>query len=157
MAEMTARGRWSPAFRTRLDDGRGHTVEIDLPEDEGGSDQGTSSLELTVLSLAGCVSTIFAFVARRRRLNYVDFDIELHAERPPRAPTISRVTGEVRVTSYASQEEIATAVALTLRTCPVGVLFERAGVSVEIHAVKVPPPSPRASEAAEPAAPLVVG
>jgi len=129
---MRAIGTWAGGFRTTLDDGRTHRVTVDLPREEGGESAGTSALELSVLALAGCISTIFALVARRRRLAFEALTVGLEAERPEGAPTIARVRGTVRVRTHSSPEEVATALRLTLRSCPVGVLFEKAGIPVEV-------------------------
>jgi putative redox protein len=129
---MRAIGTWAGGFRTILDDGRTHHVTIDLPREEGGESAGTSALELSVLALGGCISTIFALVARRRRLAFEALTVGLEAERPEGAPTITRVRGTLRVRTHSSPEEVATALRLTLRTCPVGVLFEKAGVPIEV-------------------------
>lgn len=132
---MQAMGTWRGGYRTVLEDGRTHTVTVDLPRDEGGESAGTSALELAVLSLAGCITTIFALVARRRRLAFVGMSIALEADRPLGAPTLTRVRGTFRLRTDATLDEVSTALRLTLRTCPVGVLFEKAGIPVDVAPV----------------------
>ena len=132
---MQAIGTWAGGYRTVLEDGRTHTVIVDLPRDEGGESAGTSALELAVLALAGCMTTIFSIVARRRRLSFAGMSVALEAERPEGAPTITRVRGTFRLRTEASPDEVGTALRLTLRTCPVGVLFEKAGIPVEVATV----------------------
>jgi len=138
---MEAKGVWKGGFVTELEDGRGHSVIVDLPEDEGGTDAGTSALELAVLSLTGCITTIFALVAAKRRVPFDGLTVTLSATRPPGAPTVRGVRGTVEVRSAAPPEEVGTVVRLTLKTCPVGVLFEQAHIPVSIT-VRVLPPSP---------------
>lgn len=132
---MQALGTWKGGYQTVLDDGRTHTVTVDLPRDEGGDGAGPTALELAVLSLAGCISTIFALVAKRRRLVFDRLVIGLEAERPDGAPTIARVRGTLRLRTRATDDEVATALRLTLRTCPVGVLFHQAGIPVDVQPV----------------------
>jgi putative redox protein len=132
---MQAIGTWRGGYRTDLDDGRTHVVTVDLPRDEGGESAGPSALELSVLSLAGCITTIFALVARKRRLGFSAMSIGLEAERPEGAPTITRVRGRFRIRTDAAEADVATALRLTVRTCPVGALFEKAGIPVEITPV----------------------
>lgn len=134
-APMQAIAAWAGGYRTVLDDGRTHQVTVDLPRDEGGESAGTSPLELCVLSLAGCVTTIFALVARKRRLAFSSMTLGLEAERTPGSATIARVRGTLRLRTEASEEEVDTTLRLTVRTCPVGVLFERAGIPVELRPV----------------------
>jgi putative redox protein len=137
---MKAVGAWKGGFRTQLEDTRGHSVVVDLPEDEEGGDLGTSALELSVLSLAGCITTIFALVAKRRRLRFEDLRVELEAARPRGSPTVGSVDGVLRVVTSAPAEDVETALNITLGTCPVGVLFERAHIPVRVRAVVVAPP-----------------
>jgi putative redox protein len=138
---MHASATWHGGHRTVLNDGRGHEVVVDLPAHEGGEDLGTSSLELNVLSLAGCITTIFALVAQRRHLRVESMQLELEAERPRGAPTISSVHGSLRVRTAAPADEVEATLGITLRTCPVGILFEKAHIPVEVQVVveRVPP------------------
>jgi len=136
---MQAIGTWTKGFETRLEDDHAHTVVVDLPVDEGGRSAGPTALELAVLSLAGCITTIFALVAKRRRLEFQGMSIALDAERPRGAPTITRVQGTFRLRTKEDASSVETALRLTVRTCPVGVLFEKAGIPVEITPIVVPP------------------
>lgn len=142
---MKGIGTWTGGYRTQLHDGRGHEVAVDLTLEEGGSDSGTSALELSVLSLAGCITTIFALVAKRRKLRFEAMNVELDAERPSGARTITSVDGTLRVVTSAPVEDVATALSLTLRTCPVGVLYEQAHIPVRVRPIVV---APRASSGA---------
>lgn len=136
---MKATGTWKGGYRTQLRDDRGHDVTVDLPKDEGGGDLGTSALELSVLSLAGCISTIFTLVAERRRLRFEAMSVELDAARPQGSRTIASVEGTLHVVTTASAEDVATALNITLRTCPVGVLYEQAHVPVRVRPIVVAP------------------
>jgi putative redox protein len=138
-----ARATWLGGYATRLNDTRGHPVVVDLPLEEEGRDAGTSALELLVLSLAGCVTTIFALVAEKRRLRFQAMELELESVRPQGAPTIERVTGTFRLTTDADPEEVETALRRTIAICPVGVVFARAGIPVDVR-TEVHSPSPAA-------------
>lgn len=136
---MQARGVWKGGFETQLDDGRGHTVTIDEPVEDGGTNKGTSAHELLLLSLTGCITTIFHLVANKRKLAFDGFTVRLQAERTRGVPTIQRVHGTVEVRTHAPPEEVDTVLRLTVKTCPVGSLFERAHVPVEVTAKVLPP------------------
>ncbi len=155
MGRLIARGSWSAPFTTVLEDGRGHRIEVDLTREEGGSDRSTSSLELAVLSLAGCITTIFAIVARKRRLPFEALSIDLEADRPPRSRTVTAIRGTVTVTTSAPEADVGTAVEVTVRTCPVGVLFHGAGIPVEVRTVVRRPAGPAASGSEVAARPAV--
>lgn len=142
---MQAIGTWKGGFETVLEDGRAHTVLVDLPAQEGGHSSGTSALELCILSLAGCITTTFAIVAHKRRLAYQGLTVALEAERPKGSPTISRIRGTVRVRTRTEASEVETALRHTIRTCPVGVIFERAQIPVDVSLIVSPIPTPGAS------------
>jgi len=135
---MQAVGTWKGGYETFLEDDHAHTLTVDLPVGEGGRSAGPSALDLTLLSLAGCISTIFALIARKRHLAFQGLSVALEAERPPGEPTITKVHGTVRVRTKAEITEVETIVRLTVRTCPVGVIFERAGIPVEVTPLVVP-------------------
>ncbi len=132
---MQAMGTWKSGYETLLEDDHAHAVTVDLPVGEGGRSAGPTALELAVLSLAGCITTIFALVAKKRRLEFQGLGIALEAERPHGSPTITKVHGTLRVRTKADPAAVATVLEQTLRTCPVGVLFEKAGIPVEITPV----------------------
>jgi putative redox protein len=136
---MRAVGTWQGGYRTLLEDDRGHSVTVDLPRDEGGEDVGPFALELSVLSLAGCITTIFALVAKRRRVKFEGMAVELDADRPKGSPTIASVSGVLRVETSAPHEEVETVLAITLRTCPVGIIYERAHIPVRVDLEVVEP------------------
>jgi putative redox protein len=138
---MQAIGTWKNGYETLLEDDRAHSVIVDLPVDEGGRSVGPSALDLSVLALAGCITTTFALVARKRRFAFQGMTVALEAERPSGAPTITRVRGTLRLRTRAGQGEVETALRLTLKTCPVGVIFERAGIPVEVTPILMPAPS----------------
>jgi putative redox protein len=153
---MDATAVWRAGYVTRLGDERGHEVTVDLPADEGGTDLGTSALELAVESLAGCISTIFALVAGKRRIRYDGLRIDLTATRPKGAPTIERVHGTVEIATEADREDVETAVRLTVRTCPVGVIFERAGIPIELDLVVNPPRQASSASDPHPGVPVIL-
>jgi putative redox protein len=136
---MQAVGTWKGGYETVLEDDRAHKVTVDLPIDEGGRSAGPTALDLSLLSLAGCISTIFTLVAHKRHLSFQGLTIALEADRPDGAPTITRVHGTLRLRTKAEPAEVETALRLTIRTCPVGVIFERAGIPIEVAPMIVPP------------------
>lgn len=126
---------------------------VDLPKDEHGEDAATSALELNLLSLAGCITTIFALVAHRRRLTFESLEVDLEGNRPRGAPTLSSVGGRAVIVTASDPEAVETALRITLRTCPVGVLYERAGIPVTVRSVVLAPGQKPEETAAAPPAP----
>ncbi len=122
---MKSKAVWLGGYQSKLDNGRGHEVIVDLPSNQDGEDAGPSSLELTLMSLSGCITTIFAVVAKKSRFEFEGLEAEISAVKG--AKTIESVDIEVRVrTSDSAKAE--RVLENTLKMCPVGVLFEDAGV-----------------------------
>ena len=126
---MKARSTWISKYRSVLDNGRGHSVVVDLPPSDGGEDTGATALELAVMALAGCVTTIFKKVAEKRKLEYAGLEVEIEAEKGEK--TIERCRARLTIKTNASKEEVEKTLRLTENICPVGILFEQAGVKTE--------------------------
>ncbi len=124
-------------FQSIVDNGRHHGVVLDLPGAKGGDDLGATALELAVMSLSGCVSTIWAVVAKNSNVKYHKIVVEIDAEKPDDAPTITAVTGTVLIESDEPQDKLERTLDKVLRTCPVGQLYEKAGIKVDLALTKV--------------------
>ena len=119
-------------YQSVIDNGRNHSVVTDLPN---GSNIGASALELTVMSLAGCISTIFKTTAEKMRLHVERIEVEIEAEKG--SETISKVIYKARVKSDAPEEQLRRCLHITEKNCPVGVLFAKAGVEIEGRLEKI--------------------
>jgi putative redox protein len=127
---MKATSVWVDGWRSILDDGRGHGVVVDLPTEDDGTNTGATALELAVMALAGCITTIFKMVAEKRRFNYKAFRVELEAEKPEHAATITSMKAKMELATDAEEKAAQTVLRLTLDTCPVGVIFHKAGIEL---------------------------
>jgi putative redox protein len=125
---MKAIAVWVEGFKSVVDNGRGHTVTVDLALEQGGNNAGPTALELAVMALAGCTTTIFRIIASKRKLAYESLRIELNAEKPKEASTVTEVKGHVEITTAGTEQEVRTILKSTFSTCPVGVIFEKAGI-----------------------------
>lgn len=131
---MKSRSKWIEGFRSALDNNRKHCIIVDLPENLGGTDLGPTALELAVMALAGCITTIFSVVAKKMRLEFENLEAIVEAEKGEL--TIERCTITLRVRTKAPKGIIDRAWKVTWKNCPVGALFEKAGVKVK-HEVEV--------------------
>jgi putative redox protein len=57
-----------------------HWVNLDGPEDFGGSYAGNSPKELLLLSLAGCTASDVASILTKKRVNFNNFEVNVTAE-----------------------------------------------------------------------------
>lgn len=131
---MKSTATWKTGFESVVDNGRGHEVVADLPQAKNGTDKGATALELALMGLSGCISTIYAVVAQKMRLSFTSLEVVCEAEKPDDAPTITKVNTVVNISSEASPEKLQKCLDATLKSCPVGVLYTQAGVE---HAAKL--------------------
>jgi len=135
--QMKSTCTWKEGFKADIDNGRGHSVSIDLPEDKGGANSAPMALELTVMSLAGCIVTIFALLAKKMRIEFSALSCEIIAERPQGAATITACTAKVKINSPADDDALKLCLEKTEKLCPVGVIFEKASISVKAEIERV--------------------
>ena len=126
---INSRAKRIEGFRIAVDDGRAHSVCLDLPPDLG-KDMGPTALELGVMSFSGCVATIFTLMAKKMRVPLSDLDVMVKAEKPEDARTVTKADVEIIVKTGESKEKINRVWEKTRENCPVGILFEQAGVQV---------------------------
>ena len=127
---MKSKSLWIRKFQSVVDNGRNHSLVIDLTEEKGGVNSGPSALELCVMSFSGCIGTIFAMVAKKMRISFDQMEVEVDAEKKDNAATITDVHIVLKIKTDANQDKIKKCLEHTEATCPVGVLFTQAGVKI---------------------------
>jgi len=132
---MQAIATWRKGREILLEDGRAHSVVVDLPPEEGGISAGTTPLELSLLALAGSLASTFVSVAHRRRLDFSGLTLALEEERPGPNASVGPVHGSLRLRSRAERREVEATLQSALELCPVGRLFREAHVPVNVVAV----------------------
>jgi len=112
-----------------LDNGRAHAIVSDQAS-ETSPGLGATPLELCVMSHAGCYATICASTAIKMRLPLNGCDVKVEAVKSDETGTISEETIDIMLTIDAPMDRIERLHEVTLKSCPVGILFEKAGVKV---------------------------
>jgi putative redox protein len=125
MGVIRSTAEWMGNSQVLLSDGRGHQTICDLPSAE---DQGPTALELSVMSYAGCIVTIFKIVAEKRRVSLDSLEVEVLADKPEGSKTIESVEFLVKIKSDASRKALEKILDITSITCPVGVIWKDAGI-----------------------------
>lgn len=129
---MEAKAKFVNCFRIDVDDGRAHTVALDLAEPDG-RDMGPSALELCVMSLGGCYATIFALTASKMRYPVKNLQVKTEAVKSKETGTISEAALDILVKVDAPKDRVERLHELTIKDCPVGLLFEKAGVKIKYN------------------------
>lgn len=123
-------------FQSVVDNGRHHGIVLDLPQAKAGDDLGPTALELAAMALAGCVSTIWAVVAKNSNVPYRKMIVEMDIDKPDSAPTFTGGSITVTVDSDESEDRLKRILDKTLQACPVGKLFEQAGIETPATLLK---------------------
>lgn len=127
MAKLYGNAKLVKGFRIDVDDGRSHAVCLDLPRDTR-TDMGTSALELALMSYAGCYATIFVLTAQKMRVTLGDLEVKTIGIKSEEAGTITEVSFDIKVKADAPEDRIQRIHELTVKSCPVGKIFDKAGV-----------------------------
>jgi len=129
LTSITSKAKLIKDLRVAVDNGRAHSVCLDLPP-ELGTDMGPTALELGVMSFSGCFATIFSLTAKKMRIQLKDLEVELHAQKSEETGTITSAEFKITVRSDVTKDRIQRMFELTRKNCPVGKLFEQAGVKI---------------------------
>ncbi len=119
-------------YRIDVDDGESHAVCLDLAPPDG-TGMGPSALELTLMGFAGCYATIFVLTAKKMRIAIQGLKVETRGIKSEEVGTITEVDADIAVKCNASEDRIKRLHQLTVKGCPVGILFEKAGVKISYH------------------------
>jgi uncharacterized OsmC-like protein len=133
LTKLHANAKLVKGFRIDVDDGRAHALCLDLSKDDDGTDMGPSALELALMSYAGCYATIFVLTAKKMRISPKDLEVKAEAVKSEEAGTITEVKFEIVVNADAPKDRIERIHKLTLKGCPVGKIFEKAGVKTDYN------------------------
>lgn len=125
---MIAKSTWVKNFQSVVDNGRTHSLVVDLPPGKNGDDFGPTALELANMALAGCISTIFAVVAGKMRLNIQTLEVTVDSSKPDDAPTITKSDILLKIKTSDSEDKVNRCFEQTMKMCPVGVIFSNAGI-----------------------------
>jgi len=134
---MKTTAKWINQFQSVVDNGRSHAMVIDLPTTQDGRDSGPTALELAIMGLSGCISTIFAKVAEKMRITFDELEIVLEAHKPDGARTVEKVHFDMKIKSDATDDKIQKCLDTTVNNCPVGVLFKDAGVEFSSNVIRL--------------------
>jgi uncharacterized OsmC-like protein len=82
------------------------------------------------MSHAGCYATIFALTAKKMRFSLKDLEVRVEAVKSEEAGTVTEEKFEIVAKIDAPEDRVQRIHKLTLQDCPVGKLFEKAGVRI---------------------------
>ncbi len=127
MGKIHATAQITHDLEIAMENGRGHKVLADQPTETAPGSAATP-LELCVMSHAGCYATIAALTAKKMRLDLKGCEVTIDAEKDPNTGTIGTETIAVLLKIDAPQDRVERLHEVTVKTCPVAILFEQAGV-----------------------------
>jgi len=133
---INARAQLIKGFQIALYDGASHRVVVDLPPDLG-TGLGPTSLELCVMSHAGCYATICVYTAKKMRIPLKGLTVKVEAVETDEAGTITKENFEIEIKADAPADRIQRLHELTVKNCPVGLLLNKASVKINYNVKKV--------------------
>jgi putative redox protein len=134
---MQSTSKWQEKFRSIVDNGRGHQVEMDLPPAKNGEDKGATAFEFTLMALSGCITTIYAMIAANSNVKIDAMEAVCTAETNEAGTEYKKVVVENKVSSDADQEMLERLMTKTIAACPVGNLFKQANIPLEEKVIKI--------------------
>lgn len=130
--QMHATLRWVRGMQCVATAGSNHSIVLDTGPDHGGTDTGTTPMELLLDALAGCTAMDVVSILHKMRVGFSDFVINVRAERAvdhPRVLTLIQleyvISGEdvdearVRQAVELSQSRYCSVAAMLKKACPV--------------------------------------
>lgn len=135
MAKLHATAKMVQGPLIVLDNGRAHAAVVDQPS-ASSLGLGPTPLELCVMSHAGCYVTIAQLVAGKMRMQLKGLDVKVDAVKSDEAGTVVEETFDITYKTEATEDQVKRLHEHTLKNCPVGILFEKAGVKI-IYNLKV--------------------
>ena len=121
MVKINARAQLIQGFQIALYDRYSHRVVVDLPPDLG-TGLGPTSLELCVMSHAGCYATICVYTAKKMRIPLKGLTVKVEAVETDDAGTITEEIFDVHIKADAPADRIQRLHELTVKNCPVDIL-----------------------------------
>ncbi len=134
---MKATCKWTNGTASTVTNHRGHEIVLDLPPAKGGEDTGATAFEVCLMSYAGCVNTIFQLLAAKMRIEFKSLEVEARGAMNNGAATLTDVEVDLRIATEANETKIAKCLEQTLKTCPVGILFDQAGINKKYNIIKM--------------------
>jgi putative redox protein len=127
--KLQTRAKIIQNFEIALDNIRSHSLIVDQPT-ETSPGLGPTPLELCVMSHIGCYATICALTAKKMRVPLKGCDVKVEAMKSEETGTIAEENFDIVFKVDAPEDRIQRLHELTLKNCPVGILFEKAGVKI---------------------------
>lgn len=100
-------------MRVKVNNGRGHEIIIDEPEQLGGTDQGMNPVEVTLASLAGCFSITASLLAKKMKVSIDNLKVEAAGEIDEKAMSSKEVDSGfkevdivIKIKSQSSKDKI---------------------------------------------------
>jgi putative redox protein len=129
LAKFHVRARTIQGYELILDNGKSHCAVADQPTGTS-TGLGPTPFELCLMSHAGCYATICVMTADKMRLPLKGCDVKIDAVKSPETGTVSEETFDITLKLDAPQDRVQRLHEVTLKTCPVGILFEKADVKI---------------------------
>jgi uncharacterized OsmC-like protein len=124
VAKIKATAKLIENVRTIADNSRTHSIVLDLGKAKGGDDTGPTALELALMALADCATTICADVAKNSKITLTKAEAIAEAEKSPDSPRLTGVNLKVSVSGKTRKKLLEALWRRTEANCPVVYIFK---------------------------------
>lgn len=128
---MEISSKWIEKYKFSVTNGRNATYTLDVPESYGGDDSGPSALELTIMSLVGCLGTSYKMIADRMRLTVNDVEVKAVADKTMEDKTVTAIKLEVIIKSQDPKEKLEKCLHMAEENCPVDLIFHQTAIPID--------------------------
>lgn len=114
-------------------DQKGNSMQIDIPEEQGGNGQGMRPMQTVLAALCGCSGVDIVSILKKQRQSYDSLDIKIDAERElGKEPSLwSQVHLRFELTGSVDPLKVYRAVDLSInKYCSVAETLRRAGATI---------------------------
>ena len=90
---------------------------------------------MAVMGLAVCISAVFVIISNNSGIQVSALSAETEADKPKGEKTLTAAKTIIRVKSDAPEEKLKRILNKAVNICPVGIIFEKAGIKVETELI----------------------
>lgn len=128
--------RTTPDYQFTIKDQQGHTLTIDIPEDQGGGGSGFRPMQTMLAALCGCSGVDVVSILHKQRQSYDSFEIKIDGERENgKEPSMwQHIDVEFILTGNVDANKAYRAAELSItKYCSVAETLRRAGATVNFR------------------------
>ncbi|HUT79998.1 MAG TPA: OsmC family protein [Candidatus Bathyarchaeia archaeon] len=124
--------KWIEKNRFLVSNGKHSELFLDTPPKYGGEDTAPTTLELAIMTLAGCIGTTFKMTADHMHLEINALEVKAIANKSDDIH-LSYIHLTLIINSKESSEKLKHCLELAEKNCPVDIIFQQTAIPIEMN------------------------